>query len=44
METEALKNLIDETMKSGYKVETAEGMFYPVINYSFYKSYSEVLA
>jgi hypothetical protein len=43
METEALKNLIDETMKSGYKVETAEGMFYPVINYSFYKGYSRYL-
>jgi hypothetical protein len=43
IETEALKNLIDETMKSGYKVETAEGMFYPVINYSFYKDYSRYL-
>jgi hypothetical protein len=43
METEALKTLIGETMKSGYKVETAEGMFYPVINYSFYKGYSRYL-
>jgi hypothetical protein len=43
METEALKTLIGETMKSGYKVETAEGMFYPVIDYSFYKSYSKYL-
>lgn len=43
IETEALKNLIDETVKSGYKVETAEGMFFPIINYSFYKNYSKYL-
>lgn len=43
IETEALKNLIDETLKNGYKVETAEGMFYPVINYGFYKNYSAYL-
>jgi hypothetical protein len=43
IETEALKSLIDETAKSGYKVETAEGMFYPVINYSIYKNYSKYL-
>jgi hypothetical protein len=43
MESEALKSLIDETAKSGYKVETAEGMFYPVINYSIYKNYSKYL-
>jgi hypothetical protein len=43
MESEALKSLISETAKSGYKVETAEGMFYPVINYSIYKNYSKYL-
>lgn len=42
-ETEALKNLIDETIQGGYKVETAEGMFFPIINYSAYKNYSAFL-
>ena len=44
IETEALKNLIDETKKGGYKVETAEGMFFPIINYSAYKSYDQYLS
>lgn len=35
-----LKDLLTETMESGYKIETAEGMFFPVINYEFYKKYS----
>ena len=43
METEALKNLVDETIKNGYKIETAEGMFFPVINYSVYKNYTKYL-
>ena len=43
IETEALKSLIDETIKGGYKVETAEGMFFPIINYSFYKSYANYM-
>jgi hypothetical protein len=42
-ENEALKSLIDETIKSGYKVETAEGMFFPIIDYSVYKNYSSYL-
>ncbi|MDF2592659.1 MAG: hypothetical protein K0S75_2125 [Clostridia bacterium] len=41
--TEALKNLINETIKGGYKVETAEGMFFPIVNYSVYKRYSAFL-
>jgi hypothetical protein len=37
---EDLKELLAETRDSGYKVETAEGMFFPVIDYEFYKKYS----
>jgi hypothetical protein len=36
-----LKELLTETKDSGYKVETAEGTFFPVINYEFYKKYSD---
>lgn len=43
IEVDALKNLVDETIKGGYKVETSEGMFYPIINYSAYKGYSAFL-
>lgn len=35
-----LKDLLKETRDSGYKVETAEGTFFPIINYEFYKKYS----
>ncbi|MPM54662.1 hypothetical protein SDC9_101441 [bioreactor metagenome] len=28
-----------ETKNSGYKIETAEGMFFPVIDYAVYKKY-----
>ncbi len=35
-----LKDLLLETRDHGYKVETAEGMFFPIINYEFYKQYS----
>jgi hypothetical protein len=35
-----LKNLLAETRDTGYKIETAEGMVFPVINYEFYKKYS----
>lgn len=34
------KALLEETLRSGYKVETAEGMFFPVIDYTAYKKYS----
>jgi hypothetical protein len=36
-----LKELLTKTRDSGYKVETAEGTFFPVINYEFYKKYSD---
>lgn len=35
-----LKDLLNETKDMGYKVEIAEGMFFPVMNYEFYKKYS----
>ncbi|MDF2531235.1 MAG: hypothetical protein K0Q65_816 [Clostridia bacterium] len=44
IETEALKSLIDETRRSGYKVETAEGMFFPIVDYSAYKSYAQYIS
>ena len=38
-----IKELLLATVRSGYKVETAEGMFYPIINYEFYKRYTPYL-
>ncbi|MDF2524641.1 MAG: hypothetical protein K0R31_2282, partial [Clostridiales bacterium] len=35
-----VKDLLTETKDSAYKVETAEGTFFPVINYEYYKKYS----
>ena len=35
-----LKELLTKTKNSGYKVETAEGSFFPIIDYGFYKIYS----
>lgn len=36
-----LKNLLMETKALGFKVETAEGSFFPVIDYERYKEYSQ---
>lgn len=41
IEDSELKALLIKTRDSGYKVETAEGMFFPRINYEFYKKYSD---
>lgn len=38
-----LKAIVDEAISNGYKVETAEGFFFPVIDYSFYNEYHEDL-
>lgn len=35
-----LKSLLTETKAMGYKVETAEGMFFPIMDYEFLKKYS----
>jgi hypothetical protein len=39
IEDEELRTLLIEARDSGYKVETAEGMFFPVVNYEFHKKY-----
>lgn len=36
----ALKSLLIETRDMGYKVETAEGMYFPIMNYEYLKKYS----
>lgn len=38
-----VKKIIMETLNYGFKVETAEGMFFPVIDYAFYDRYQRVL-
>lgn len=35
-----LSALLTETRNAGFKVETAEGTYFPVIDYGFYKKYS----
>lgn len=35
-----LKELVQETIDIGFKVEQAEGFYYPIIDYSFYKKFS----
>lgn len=37
---EEFKKLVIESRENGYKIETAEGYYYPVIDYSFYKQFS----
>ncbi|MFA5384106.1 MAG: hypothetical protein WC364_05500 [Eubacteriales bacterium] len=38
-----LKEILQEVRNSGYLARTAEGMYFPVINYDFYKKYSGYL-
>lgn len=40
IEDKELKALLTEVRDTGYRVETAEGTFFPIINYEFYKKYS----
>ncbi|HHY74684.1 MAG TPA: hypothetical protein GX497_15935 [Bacillus bacterium] len=35
-----IKTLLEETKNSGYKIETAEGYYFPIIDYQFYKTFS----
>lgn len=39
----ALKELLAKTRAGGYKVETAEGVFFPVIDYSLYKQHRDAV-
>ncbi|SMC97711.1 hypothetical protein [Sporomusa malonica] len=43
IENKDVKDLLVESQNSGYKVETAEGMYFPVIDYSFYKKYQNAV-
>lgn len=38
-----LKIIVDEAIGNGYKVETAEGIFFPVIDYDFYDRYHQAV-
>ena len=40
---EDVKKILQETKELGYKVETAEGSFFPIIDYGFYGKYSAYL-
>lgn len=40
IEDAELKALLEKTGKGGFKLETAEGMYFPVLDYAFYKKYS----
>ncbi|AEG59055.1 hypothetical protein [Desulforamulus ruminis] len=40
MKDPALKDLLNETRASGFKIETAEGTFFPIINYEMFKQYT----
>lgn len=35
-----LKSLLEETKNNGYKIETAEGYYFPIIDYQFYKNFT----
>ncbi|NLW46294.1 MAG: hypothetical protein GXY86_03000 [Firmicutes bacterium] len=38
-----LKTIVVEAISNGYKVETAEGFFFPVIDYDFYDQYHQAV-
>jgi hypothetical protein len=40
VQDEELKQLLTQTKGAGYKVDTAEGMFYPIIDYQQYQDYN----
>jgi len=44
IEDSELKSLLTETRNMGYKVETAEGMFFPIIDYRYVKKFSQYAA
>ncbi len=35
-----IKSLLEETKNNGYKIETAEGYYFPIIDYQFYKTFT----
>ncbi len=40
IQDEELKDLLTETLNSGYKIKTAEGMYFPIIDHKLYDKYS----
>ncbi|MFA5523817.1 MAG: hypothetical protein WDA24_05635 [Tissierellales bacterium] len=40
IEDESIKELVTEAKSLGYKVETVEASYFPIIDYSFFKKYS----
>ncbi len=43
VQDEELKQLLAQTKAAGYKVDTAEGMFYPIIDYQQYQDYNTLV-
>ena len=43
VEDEEVKRILKETYELGYKADTSEGIFFPIIDYSFYEKYSQYL-
>lgn len=43
IQDEKLRAILDEAAGNGYKVETAEGFFFPVIDYNFYDQYHQAV-
>jgi len=44
VEHEGLRALLMEAGSTGYRVETAEGMYFPIIDYSFHQKYSDYVS
>ena len=44
IENKEARDLLLETQGSGFKIETAEGMYFPVIDYAFYNKYRNAVA
>ena len=44
IENKEARDLLLETQSSGFKIETAEGMYFPVIDYAFYNKYRNAVA
>lgn len=40
IQDEELKAILLDTRDSGYRIETAEGMYFPMMNYEYYKKYN----
>jgi len=43
IQDQALKQLLNQTKDAGFKVDTAEGMFYPIIDYRRYQNFNTLV-